>query len=62
MSRPKHPHLATCLQLVRAGEMTQAEAARTYGVAESSISRALKAKYCECCGRVLPKQGIKLPK
>lgn len=53
MSRPKHKHLETCIALVKAGEMTAAEAHRAYGVAESSISRALNAKRCECCGRAI---------
>lgn len=58
MSRPKHPHLDTCIALVKAGEMTQAEASRAYGVAESSISRAINAKRCECCGQVIRKKNI----
>lgn len=53
MSRPKHKHLDTCIALVKSGAMTQAEASRTYGVAESSISRAINAKRCDCCGRPL---------
>ena len=53
MSRPKHPHLDTCIALVKAGAMTQAEASRAYGVAESSISRAINAKRCDKCGHVL---------
>lgn len=60
MSRPKHPLLDTCVALVKSGEMTQAEASRAYKVAESSISRALNAKRCRCCGRVL-KKGIDIP-
>lgn len=57
MSRPRHPMLDTCVSLVKAGEMTQAEASRTHGVAESSISRALNAKRCECCGQVIKKKA-----
>ena len=57
MSRPRHPHLDTCIALVKAGEMTQAEASRTYGVAESSISRAINAKRCDHCGQVIRKQA-----
>ena len=49
MSRPKHPHLHTCIALVKAGEMTQAEASRTFKVAESSISRAINAVCCDKC-------------
>ena len=35
--------------LVKSGEMTQAEASREYGVAESSISRAINAVCCDKC-------------
>lgn len=62
MSRPKHPHLDTCIALVKAGEMSAAEASRVYNIAKSSISRALSAKVCECCGRVIPNKGTDIPK
>lgn len=54
MSRPPHPNMSICLQLVRSGQMSAAQAAKAYGVAKSSISRALRAAVCPCCKRNLP--------
>lgn len=48
MSRPKHPNLAPALAAVQSG-MMPAEAARVYGIAKSSISRAMSAVICPCC-------------
>lgn len=55
MSRPKHHNLAPALAAVQSGDMIPAEAARVYGIAKSSISRALSAVICPCCKRPIPK-------
>lgn len=61
MSRAAHQDMQTAIAEVAAGLLTAYAASKKYGIAQSSISRALRAKKCPCCGRTMPKSPIATP-
>ena len=61
MNRPKPDAIKAALKAINEKDITPYAAARLYGVAQSSISRALKreAESCPCCGRNAPELYLK---
>ena len=60
MGRPRNPKLALCLELIKSGEMSAAQAAKLHNMARSSIYRALNQEFCPCCKRALPNKNTVL--